>query len=585
MAGRIPQTFIDDLLARIDVVDVIDAYVPLKKAGKNHQACCPFHEEKTPSFTVSQQKQFYHCFGCGANGTAISFLMEYGGLGFIEAIEDLAGRAGLEIPREAGESRPSGSSTSELYELMELVVRFYCKQLREHRDAARAVDYLKARGLSGELAADYEIGYAPPGWDNLLSHLGGSAAATTRLEKIGLVLKRDNGGHYDRFRDRIMFPIRDQRGRAIGFGGRVLGDDTPKYLNSPETPIFHKGRELYGLFQARRKQRNLERIYIVEGYMDVLALAQFGITNSVATLGTAATTDHLDKLFRQCPQLVFCFDGDDAGRKAAWRALELSLPLLRDGRQTWFRFLPQGDDPDSFIRRDGVDAFQDTGQMMTLSDYLITSLQEQFATKTREGRASLLEKAIPYVRQLPESALRELLIQDLSRLGQIESDRMRAMCASTRTGPARPRRIATTKTTGSLSPVRKCIRQLINYPQLVAEIGSPEQLVNIDEHGMAFFLDLVDFIRQREQTTTAHILEHWRDTRYEKHIKQLLEEEELLTEPDLIRQNFAEMMVSLIDNHTQKLRKQVAQAIHDKDTLKAHFSPPSGKNTSKSDLA
>ncbi|HKK16132.1 MAG TPA: DNA primase, partial [Gammaproteobacteria bacterium] len=299
MAGLIPQQFIDDLLTRIDIIDVIDGYVPLRKAGRNHIARCPFHDEKTPSFTVSQEKQFYHCFGCGANGTAIGFLMEYAGMDFVEAVEELAGRAGLEVPREGGQpSRDSG--VTELYELMEMVVRYYCRQLREHPEAQRAVDYLKERGLTGQLARDFELGFAPAGWDNLVNELGGSDAALQRLAKTGMIIQRENGGYYDRFRDRIMFPIRDQRGRAIGMGGRVLGDGTPKYLNSPETPIFHKGRELYGLYQVRHKQKSIEQLFVVEGYMDVLALSQHGIGNCVATLGTAVTQDHMERLFKVC---------------------------------------------------------------------------------------------------------------------------------------------------------------------------------------------------------------------------------------------------------------------------------------------
>ncbi len=585
MAGRIPQNFIDDLLARTDIVEVIDAYVPLKRAGKNYQARCPFHEEKTPSFTVSQDKQFYHCFGCGANGTAISFLMEYSGMGFVEAVEDLASRSGLAIPREEGVPVQPSSPNTELYELMELVVNFYRKQLREHDGARRAVDYLKSRGLSGELAARYEVGYAPPGWDNLLNTLGNSEAARGRLEKIGMLLKRDGGGHYDRFRDRIMFPIRDHRGRAIGFGGRVMGEETPKYLNSPETPIFQKGRELYGLYQARQQKRELDRIYIVEGYMDVLALAQFGINNSVATLGTAATPEHLEKLFRHSAQLVFCFDGDDAGRKAAWRALELCLPLLKEGRQTLFRFMPQGDDPDTFVRREGHETFEDRRQLVPLTDHLLERLKTEHDVRTREGRASLLEQAIPFVRKLPASALRQLLIQDLATLGQIEVEALKAMCQSQGSNRPAARRMAPRPQNASLSPVRKAIRLCLNYPEMVREIGNPEDLKVVDELGMPFLLELLCYIQQRDKTTTANILEHWRDTRYEIHLKQLLEEEELISDPELVRLKFRDITTTLIDKHTRKIRTQVAQAINDMETLKSHCSTPTEGKTDKSDLA
>ena len=437
MSGRIPQHFIDDLLARTDIVDVIDGYVPLRKAGRNHQALCPFHDEKTPSFTVSQDKQFYHCFGCGANGTAITFLMEYSHLDFVAAVEELAARAGLEVPREGGDpGRARDDGLTELYELMELVVDFYRRQLREHPDAKRAVAYLKQRGITGEIAAEYELGYAPPGWDNLLRQLGQSEEAQQRLARIGMSIKRDGGGYYDRFRDRIMFPIRDQRGRAIAFGGRVLEEGTPKYLNSPETPIFHKGRELYGLYQARHQRKDLERLYVVEGYMDVLAMAQYGVVNTVATLGTAATKDHIEKLFRSTGRIVFCFDGDAAGRKAAWRALEEALPALREGRQAYFLFMPEGEDPDTYIRRNGREAMEDPAVAMPLSDYLINTLKADNDLATREGRSRLLDQALPYLSRMPPGTLRQMLLRDIAGLARTPLEDIEPRLR----GEARPRR-------------------------------------------------------------------------------------------------------------------------------------------------
>jgi len=585
MAGRIPQEFIDDLLARNDIVDVIDAYVPLKRAGKNHQARCPFHEEKTPSFSVSQEKQFYHCFGCGANGTAITFLMEYGGMNFIEAVDDLASRVGLVVPRQNSETIQTSGHTTELYELMELVVNYYRKQLKEHPQVEQAVNYLKSRGLTGELAAEYELGYAPPGWENLLNALGSSEAACGRLEKIGLLLKKDHGGYYDRFRDRIMFPIRDHRGRGIGFGGRVMGDDNPKYLNSPETPIFHKGQELYGLYQARQKQRDLQRIYIVEGYMDVLALAQFGISNTVATLGTAATTDHLEKLFHHAPQLVFCFDGDDAGRKAAWRALELSLPLLKEGRQTLFRFMPQGEDPDSFIRSKDRESFENSGEMVPLSDYLLNHLKSQVDLRTREGRASLLEKSIPYVRRLPASALRELLIQDLASQGQIDLNAMKSMCQGPAGSPTSIRRAIPRRQNTSLSPVRRAIRLLINYPALALELDDASQLKTVDQHGIPFLVELMEFIRQRPKTTTANILEHWRDTKFEKHLKELASDEEMITEQEMFKLKFSEIITKILEDHHQAERLRRVQAAKDTNELRSLYPRDSTGKPGKSDLA
>ena len=424
MAGLIPQHFIDELLTRIDIVDIVDGYVALKKAGRDFKACCPFHDEKTPSFTVSQNKQFYHCFGCGAHGTAISFLMDYNGMDFIDAVEELASRAGVEIPREEGDFNKT-KDNAQLYELMELVVRHFCRQLREHPDAKRAVDYLKQRGLSGELAKEFELGFAPPGWDILLNALGTSDAAKQRLAQIGMTLEKVKGGYYDRFRDRIIFPIRDQRGRAIGFGARVFDDSLPKYLNSPETPIFHKGRELYGLFQARHQLKDMERIYIVEGYMDVLALAQYGIRNVVASLGTAVTENHLERLDRVCPQIIFCFDGDNAGQKAAWRAMEIALPLLKEGRQIHFMFMPDGEDPDTFVQKHGREKFEDASNYVPLSNYMIEKFKQETQLDTREGMGQLIDGIVPLVDKLPSGALRELLTKDIAKLADMDIDSLK----------------------------------------------------------------------------------------------------------------------------------------------------------------
>ena len=354
MAGNIPQQFIDDLLTRIDVVDVINQRVPLKKAGTEYKACCPFHDEKTPSFTVSQSKQFYHCFGCGAHGSAIRFLMEYDRLSFPDAIEELAASIGLEVPREDGFT--PRDNRKPVYEILEQAARFYAQQLRHHPKANRAIEYLKNRGLSGEIAKTFHLGFAPPGWDNLLKKFGNDEQSLGLLRKAGLISEPE-GKRYDRFRDRIMFPIHDSRGRVVGFGGRVLDDGSPKYLNSPETPVFHKGSELYGLWEAKHANKSLPRVLVVEGYMDVIALAQYDIRNAVATLGTAATDQHLEKLFRTAPEVVFCFDGDRAGRDAAWKALNTALPILRDGRQARFLLLPEGEDPDTYVRRIGKDEF------------------------------------------------------------------------------------------------------------------------------------------------------------------------------------------------------------------------------------
>lgn len=524
MSGRIPRQFIDDLLARTDIVELIGSFVPLRRAGKDFQALCPFHDEKTPSFTVSRDKQFYHCFGCQAGGTAVSFLMEYSNLGFVEAIEELASRAGVEVPREGGGASRPAADTTELYELLELVVRFYRRQLKEHPHAARAVDYLKGRGVSGEIAARFELGYAPPGWDALIDELGRSEPAQERLAKSGMILKREGGsGYYDRFRDRIMFPIRDQRGRVIGFGGRVLDDGTPKYLNSPETPVFHKGRELYGLYQA--KGGELPHLFVVEGYMDVLALQQHGVQCAVATLGTAATRDHLERLFRSTDTVVFCFDGDAAGSRAAWRALETSLPLLRDGRQVYFMFMPQGDDPDTFVRREGRERFEARSAWVPLSDYLLGTLQGGVDIGTREGRARLVDQTMPLLGRLPDGALKQLLMADLARLAATGPENLAPLVRSQSAADAvrGRRRMPAPRgpARGNLTPVSRAISLLLNRPRLAELAGDTADLQGAPLPGVDFLLELLALLRQRPGINCAGILEHWRDSRYAARLQDL----------------------------------------------------------------
>jgi DNA primase len=428
MAGRIPQSFIDDLLDRVDIVDVIDRRVKLRKTGKNYSARCPFHDEKTPSFSVNPEKQFYYCFGCGAGGNALGFVMDYENIDFPQAVETLASTQGLDVPRETtpgDRGQPGGAAQAPpnkpLYDLLERSAAYYRDALRGHGDRERAVDYLKGRGLSGVIARDFGLGFAPPGWDNLLRHLGDDEAAIKRAVEAGVVVRNDAGRVYDRFRDRIVFPIRDRRGRVIAFGGRVLGDEKPKYLNSPETPVFHKGRELYGLYEARRANRRLERILVVEGYMDVIALAQAGISYAVATLGTATSTEHLERIFRVVPEVVFCFDGDEAGRKAAARALHSALPTMADGRQARFLFLREGEDPDSLVRKEGPGAFLDLVEAaQPLEEFLFASQAEGLDTGTMEGRASLSKRALPLIRELPKGVFRELMFQALAERTGLE---------------------------------------------------------------------------------------------------------------------------------------------------------------------
>ena len=411
MAGRIPQHFIDQLLDRVDIVDLIDGFVPLKKAGANYKACCPFHSEKTPSFTVSQDKQFYHCFGCGANGTAITFLMEHNHQEFREAIETLAQQAGMEIPEEATSQNKSSQTKTkdgvDLYQLTQQVSTFYEQQLKLHPHAETAKIYLKDRGLTGEIAKRFHIGFAPDAWDTVMTQFGKDDKTIASLLQAGLLTKNEDKNRvYDKFRNRIMFPIEDYRGRLVGFGGRVMDNGEPKYLNSPETPIFHKGAELYGFYSARGEIRNQNLAIAVEGYMDVIALAQFDINIAVAALGTALTNTHLQRLFRITPNIAICFDGDRAGRQAAWRAMENALPLMEDGRSVKFLFLPQGEDPDSMVRQQGKEHFMSLlNDAIPLTDFLIDSLKSECNLDTLEGRAKLANECKPYIGKLPNGCL------------------------------------------------------------------------------------------------------------------------------------------------------------------------------------
>lgn len=435
MAGLIPQSFIDDLLHRIDIVEVVDKRVSLKKSGKNYSACCPFHNEKTPSFSVQPEKQFYYCFGCGAGGNAIGFVMAYDGCDFPAAVETLARDAGLEVPREESKAEAKRhSENNRLLDVLDQASRYYQTQLRQHAQKAEAVNYLKSRGLSGEIARDYGLGFAPPGWDNLLNAIGGSSEADQALLKAGMIIQKDNPRdgderrYYDRFRHRIMFPIRDSRGRTVAFGGRVLGDDKPKYLNSPETPVFHKSAELYGLYEAKRAGSKFDRILMVEGYMDVIALAQSGIRNAVATLGTATSERHLARLFRQTQEVVFCFDGDEAGRSAAWRALETTLPQMEDGRQVRFLFLPEGMDPDDFVRQRGKDAFdQAVAEATALEDYFYSKLSADIDLGTSQGKARLSNLAKPLLRKLPRGIFAQLMLDRLSETLNVDKQSMDAL--------------------------------------------------------------------------------------------------------------------------------------------------------------
>jgi len=517
MHGKIPQQFIDELLSRVDIVEVINARVPLKKAGREFQACCPFHGEKTPSFTVSPTKQFYHCFGCGAHGTALGFLMEYDRLSFPEAIEELATQMGMEVPREA--SFENGPDHRPIYDLLDRVAGFYANQLREHPEAPRAVDYLKQRGLSGEIAGTFRLGFAPPGWDNVLKRFGGDAQKLKVLRDAGLIQEKEGEDkRYDRLRDRIIFPIRDGRGRVIGFGGRLLGDGKPKYLNSPETPVFHKGRELYGLYEARQTHRKLEQILVVEGYMDVVALAQFDIRNAVATLGTATTAEHLNRLYRATSELVFCFDGDRAGRDAAWKALQTALPLMKDGRQARFLFLPEGEDPDTLVRKIGTAAFNnEVAQAQPLSEFFFAKLASQVDTNSIDGLARMAEIAKPLLAQLPAGTFREMMEQALQqRIGlKVPIPQAKQEAQTQRPPLKQPQRQP-----GSMPPVRRAVALLLQHPE-AAESELPAGWETLSIAGVDVLKSLVERIRANPGISSAALVEGTADPKLHNHLMRL----------------------------------------------------------------
>jgi DNA primase len=522
MAGLIPQDFIDDLIARADIVEVVGKRVQLKKAGREFKACCPFHDEKTPSFTVSPSKGFYHCFGCGAHGTAIGFLMEFEHMSFVEAIESLAHTMGVDVPRS--ESDKPTRRYDELFTLMAQVEQFWQGCLRDNK---AAVDYLKNRGIDGATAKRFGIGYAPDGWSTVLDKYGKSPEAIERLLATGLIIRKDTGKNYDRFRDRIMFPIRDVRGRTIGFGGRTLGDGEPKYLNSPETVLFHKGRELYGLFEARQALRQIEKLVVVEGYMDVVALARHGIDYSIATLGTATTADHLNILFRLTENVYFSFDGDRAGKAAAWRALENALPQIREGRQIRFVFLPEGHDPDTYVNEFGSDAFEkalDDG--VALSDFLISELASQVDMTTVDGKARLAELAGPLIGKIPQGVYRDLLVESLAETVGLSASKLEKMIGrpdprsqAAAAQPAKPRRQAAIAG-GRPSVVRRAITLLLNNPGAADKLDI-EKLAGVHRPGVGLLHDLIETVQEEPHITTAGLLERWRHDGEGRHLGKL----------------------------------------------------------------
>ncbi|MFO7706243.1 MAG: DNA primase [Halopseudomonas sp.] len=590
MAGLIPQGFIDDLLGRTDIVEVVGSRLKLKKTGKNFSALCPFHNEKSPSFSVSPDKQFYYCFGCGAGGNALSFVMDFERLDFPQAVEELARHAGVDVPRE--EQRPGSHrepraprQDSPLYALLEQAAAYYRQQLRHHAQKRRAVDYLKQRGLTGQIAKRYDIGFAPPGWDNLMNHLSQDSTEVKALIEAGLVVENpDSGKRYDRFRDRIIFPIRDSRGRTLGFGGRVLGDDKPKYLNSPETPVYHKGRELYGLYEARQQNRQLDDVLVVEGYMDVIALAQHGVTNAVATLGTATSEEHLKRLFRIVNTVVFCFDGDKAGRQAAWRALNACLPVLADGRHVRFMFLPEGQDPDTLIRSEGQDAFRArmAQQAQALSDYLFRHLSEEANPDTLEGKAHLATLALPLIEQIPGSMLKRLLRQSLERLTGMDLDSLPAPPPSLTPAPAsdndyadyqdvetdawgasqdyQPRRLPQRSSkprkaerAGVENPLLNAARALLHHPQLAGLVTEANQFADEDGEQAQLLVGLIEALQKTPTLSTVQLLARWHGTEMGEQLSTLAEKEWLLNIPDAnLEQQFFDTINSLVARQTER---------------------------------
>jgi len=523
VSGRIPQYFIDQLIARTDIVDVIGTRVPLRKAGKEYKACCPFHNEKTPSFNVVPDKQFYHCFGCGVHGTALGFLMEYDHLTFVEAVEELATRAGLDVPYEKSSVPAAAKPTHDQYHLMESAAEFFRKRLRT---APAAIEYLKKRGLTGETAARFGIGYAADAWDELLNHLSHDDPSRQSLLRTGLIIERENkSGFYDRFRQRVMFPIRDSRGRTIGFGGRIIDAGEPKYLNSPETELFHKGRELYGLYDARQSTRQLTRLMVVEGYMDVVSLHQAGITYAVATLGTATTPDHLQRLFRVINEIVFCFDGDRAGRAAAWRALETSLPHAREGRNLRFMFLPEGQDPDTLVQAEGKAAFElRVSNALPLSEYLTQELSLRHDLTQVEGRDQFIKQAQELLNKLVDASYRELLFARLATALNLSVDRLRRVMPlmdleSELLSPG----ITTLASSGRGSMVRQVIQNLLHFPQAATALSAAtlDELAQIHRPGMQLLVQLASELKEHPELTSAALLERWRQREDFHHIDKL----------------------------------------------------------------
>ncbi len=587
MAGHIPKEFIDQLLGRIDIVDVVNKRVPLKKAGREYTACCPFHNEKTPSFTVSPTKQFFHCFGCGAHGSAISFMMEYDHLEYVEAIEALARNLGVEVPREktTGDHKPRKKLDNSLYGLMEETAKHFSNELNKSQ---KAIEYIKERDLSTEIIQQYGVGYSTDEWDRL-TQLFGREYGQQKLLACGLQIENDSGRVYDRFRDRLMFPIRDRRGRVIGFGGRVLGEGAPKYLNSPETDIFHKGSELYGLFEARNNTRKLTKFLVVEGYMDVIALAQFGITYAVATMGTATTIEHIGQLYKSgVTQVVFCFDGDRAGEEAAWKALKNALPAVNDDREIRFQFLPEGDDPDTLVRRLGKEGYEaELKKALPFSKFFIRGINEGLGLKAEstlhsiEDSSRFATEASRLLDQMPDSLLKKSLLQEIQRLGHVTNVPSNAQGFSAegkqrgfdrpyrknfgkfaekpQGAPSQPGDYAVKKT-----PVRYAITLLLNAPELVSEVGNPEKLLEWDIPGINLLFKLVETAEENPHIHSAGLMERFRGTEHEKILLKLMKWQPQEADMQVLQQEFQDCFRQI---KRQAREKALEKLIHKDQTV------------------
>ena len=584
MAGKIPSAFIDQLMSRVDIVEVIDRRVPLTRKGKEFQASCPFHDEKTPSFTVSPTKQFYYCFGCGAHGTAIGFLMDYANLSFVEAVEELADAVGLQVPQQTPGTPAAtpGESAGDLLGMVKQANFWFQQQLRKHPNARQAVAYLKARGLDGKIAASFGIGFAPDSWNDLALALATTPQAQQQLVKTGLIIRKDDPSpeddpspapgqnsesgakFFDRFRSRIMFPIEDHRGRVVGFGGRIIGDGEPKYLNSPETPLFHKGAELYGLHRARRAIGAANKSIVVEGYMDVVGLAQFGVDNAVATLGTATTRVHLQRLFRLAAEVVFCFDGDRAGRAAAWKALQVSLPEMQDGRKVGLLFLPDGEDPDSMVRAQGQAAFVERiNTAKSMLDFLFDHLTEQVDMASRDGRAQLVSLAKPLLAQLPVGALRDLMFDRLTslsgltgaQLGKQEySNNLNSRIRNRKSKPDQP---------GQISPLAFATSLLLQNPPLALALDDVAALQQLRIQGAEVLIKMIELIRNQPEQTTARLLELFRDSTYHGYLEKLAMRTNFIDD-DVLKPQFKDTVGRLLENQKEYDRQEALEKLRQK---------------------